>query len=78
MDSKILTLAFSVIVAVPLKKEVKHSLDSLEQKVVMAQTALGLKPILPCKFNCKQSDIDETVRKLLHSFKAGNDYNKSV
>ena len=44
----------------------------------MAQTALGLKPILPCKFNCKQSDIDETVRKLLHSFKAGNDYNKSV
>ena len=61
-----------------MKKEVKHSLDSLEQKVVMAQTALGLKPILPCKFNCKQSDIDETVRKLLHSLKAGNDYNKSV
>ena len=36
LDSKILTLAFSVIVAVPPKKEVKHSLDSLEQKVVLA------------------------------------------
>ena len=46
LDTKILTLAFSVIVAIPLKREVKHSLDSLEQKVVMAQTNLGLKPLL--------------------------------
>ena len=78
LDTKILTLAFSVIVAIPLKREVKHSLDSLEQKVVMAQTNLGLKPLLQCKFNCKQSDIDETVRKLQHSIKTGNDYNKSM